>query len=232
MIDDALFCFFFLRKATQEEKEMKCSLIEVAITKAYAELGLIIAKDKTIISTINFTFLNRFFSKGAEVVKPIRTMMKVCTSSDRMIVTFQSQIRDITGSIRGAIEKGADPMLMYVMALRLAVSTALQWDPNFAKSNIISLVPEVIAPSYLGGWGFPAFSNFITKEKTDPMLLVNMFVQGLAEIDEAAESFEEIKSVIGAVYLAQFRNLNVYSFMSNPTIPAYQGVDDLTSSLR
>jgi len=47
-------------------------------------------------------------------------------------------------------------MLMYVMALRLAVSTALQWDPNIAKSNIISLVPQIIAPSYLGGWGFPS----------------------------------------------------------------------------
>jgi len=54
------------------------------------------------------------------VVKPIRTMMKICTSSDRMILTFQSQIQDVTGSIRGAIEKGGDLMVVYVMALRLA----------------------------------------------------------------------------------------------------------------
>jgi len=101
MIDETLFCFFFSRKSTKIEKELKCSLIEEALTEAYAELGLVIAKDKTIISTLNFTFLNRFFSKGAEVVKPIRTMMKVCTSSDRMIVTFQGQVQDITGSIRG-----------------------------------------------------------------------------------------------------------------------------------
>ena len=60
-----------------------------------------IVKDKTIISTLNFTFLNRFFSMGAEVVKPIRTMMKLCTSSDHMIVTFQGQIQDITGSVEG-----------------------------------------------------------------------------------------------------------------------------------
>ena len=159
-------------------------------------------------------------------------MMKVCTSSDRMIVTFQGQVQDITGSIRGAIEKITDPMLMYVMALSLAVNTALQWDPNIARSNIISLVPQIIAPSYLSGWGFPSFMDFITKEKTDPMCPVNMFVQSLAEIEETAESLEEIKSVIGALYLAQFRNPNVYSFMANPTIPAYQGVDDPTLSLR
>ena len=110
MIDDALFCFFFSRKSTKLEKEKKCLLIEDAITEAYAEVGLVIAKDKMIISTLNFTFLNRFFSKGAEVVKPIRTMMKVCTSADRMITTFQGQVQDVTGSIRGAIEKGADPM--------------------------------------------------------------------------------------------------------------------------
>lgn len=67
---------------------MKCRCIEEAITEAYAELGLIIAKDKTIISTRNFTILNRFFSQGAEVVKPLRTMMKICTSTDRMAVTF------------------------------------------------------------------------------------------------------------------------------------------------
>jgi len=78
----------------------------------------------------------------------------------RQSQTFQSQIQDITGSIRGTIEKGTDPMLVYVMALRLAVSTALQWDPNLVISNIISLVPQIIAPSYLGGWGFPAFIDF------------------------------------------------------------------------
>ena len=188
-----------------------------------------IAKDKTIISTLNFTILNRFFSKSAEVVKPIRTMMKVCTAADRMITTFQGQVQDVTGSIRGAIEKGADPMLMYVMVLCLVVS---QWDPNIAKSNIISLIPQIIVPSYLGGWGFPSFVGFVTKEKTDPMRPVNMFVQGLAEVDEEAECFGEIKAVVGALYLAQFRNPNVYSFMANPTIPAYHGVDDLTSSLR
>ena len=232
MIDDALFCFFFSRKSTKQEKEKKCLLIEDAITEAYAEVGLVIAKDKTIISTLNFTFLNRFFSKGAEVVKPIRTMIKVCTAADRMITTFQGQVQDVTGSIRGAIEKGADPMLMYVMALRLVVSTAFQWDPNIAKSNIISLIPQIIAPSYLGGWGFPSFVDFVTKEKMDPMRPVNMFVQGLAEVDEGAECFGEIKAVIGALYLAQFRNPNVYSFMANPTIPAYHGVDDPTSSLR
>ena len=58
MIDDALFCFFFAKKATQEEKEMKCKSIKDAITDTYAELGLVIAKDKMIISMHNFTFLN------------------------------------------------------------------------------------------------------------------------------------------------------------------------------
>ena len=42
MINDALFCFFLSRKATQKEKEMKCLLIE----DTFKELGLIIAKDK------------------------------------------------------------------------------------------------------------------------------------------------------------------------------------------
>ena len=199
MIDDALFCFFFSKKATQSQKEMKCASIESALTEAYAELGLVIAKDKTIISTLNFTFLNWFFSMGAEVVKPIRTMMKLCTSSYRMIVTFQGQIQDITGSVRGFIEKGADPLLVYVMALRLAVSTALQWDPNIAKNNIIRLVAQIIAPSYLGDWGFPAFIDFVTKEKTNPMRPLNMYMQGLAEISPGAESYNKIKSVFGAV---------------------------------
>ena len=117
-------------------------------------------------------------------------------------------------------------MLVYVMALRKVVSTALQWDPNIGKSNIISLMPQIIAPSYLRGWGFPAFIDFETKEKTDPMRPVNMYVQGLVELSEGTESYDEVKSVIGAIYLAQFRNPNVYSFTANPTIPAYKGVDD------
>lgn len=77
MIDNALFCFFS-RKSTKAEKEKKCLLIEDAITDAYAQLWLLIVKDKTIISTLNFTFLNRFFSKGAEVVK-VQTQCS-CTS--------------------------------------------------------------------------------------------------------------------------------------------------------
>ena len=54
------------------------------------------------------------------MVKPIRTLVKICTSSDRMKVIFQSQIQDVTYSIRVAIEKGGDLMVVYVMALRLA----------------------------------------------------------------------------------------------------------------
>ena len=106
MIDDALFCFFFSKKSTRQEKEKKCLLIEDAITEAYAEVGLVIAKDKTIISTLNFTFLNRFFSRGAEFVKPIRTMMKVCMAADRMVTTFSGQIQDITGSSEGRSRNG------------------------------------------------------------------------------------------------------------------------------
>jgi len=40
MIDETLFCFFFSRKSTKIEKKLKCSLIEEALTEAYAELGL------------------------------------------------------------------------------------------------------------------------------------------------------------------------------------------------
>ena len=38
--------------------------------------------------------------------------------------------------------------------------------------------------------------------------------------------------MLGAIYLAPFRHPNVYSFTSYPSIPAYKGVDNLTSSLR
>ena len=225
MIDDALFCFS--KKSTQEQKEMKCLCIEAPITDAKTDLGLMISKDKTIISTLNFTFLNRFFSQGAEVVKPLRTMMKICTSSDQMMVKFQSQIQDITGSIRGAIKKGADPMLVYVMALRLAVNTALCWDLNIAKRNIISLITQIISPSYLSGCGFPAFVDLFTKEKTDLMRPTNIYAQALAEIKEGSKSYEKCKSVLGAIY-----HPNVYSFTSYPLIPAYKGVDNPTSRIR
>lgn len=59
-----------------------------------------------------------------------------------------------------------------------------------------------------------------------------MYAQGLAVIREGSETYEESKSVLGAIYLAPFRQPNVYSFTSNPSIPAYKGVDDPTSSLR
>ena len=49
-----------------------------------------------------------------------------------------------------------------------------------------------------------AFTNFVTKEKTDPMRPINMYVQVLAEIREGSETYEESKSVLGAIYLAPF----------------------------
>ena len=115
MIDDAIFCFFFSPKATKQDKERKCKLVEDAIDRVYASLGLTIAKNKTIISSQ--MFLIKLISQGAEVTKPLRTLMKICTSIDRMIVTFQDQIQDANGSARGPIEKGADPVLAYVMSL-------------------------------------------------------------------------------------------------------------------
>ena len=59
-----------------------------------------------------------------------------------------------------------------------------------------------------------------------------MYLQVLAEIREGSETYEESKSVLGAIYLAPFRHPNVYSSTSNPSIPAYKGVDDPTSSWR
>ena len=136
------------------------------------------------------------------------------------------------GSIRGEIEKGADPLLVYVMALRLAINTALIWDPTISRSNIVSLVEQVVSPSYLGGWGFPAFIDFVTKEKTDPMRPTNMYAQSLTEIKEGSETYKESITVLGAIYLALFRHPNVYSFTASLSIPAYKGVDDLRRILR
>lgn len=77
MIDDAVYCFFFSDKSSPAERGIKCRSVESAIDEVYGDLGLTIAKDKTIISTHMFTFLNKLFSQGAEVTKPIRTMIKI-----------------------------------------------------------------------------------------------------------------------------------------------------------
>jgi len=84
----------------------------------------------------------------------------------------------------------------------------------------------------MGGWGIPAFTDFIMKERTDPMRPLNMYMHSLAGVREDNEMFDEIRSVIGSIYLAPFRQPNVYSFISSPSIPSFIGVDDPTSGLR
>ena len=105
-------------------------------------------------------------------------------------------------------------------------------DSKVSDINVITLAAQMIAPPYLGGWGFPALIDMITKEKTDHMRPLNMFVQRLANIPESSASIPEVKQLVGACYLADMRNPSVYSFMVAPQIPTFRGVDDPDASLR
>jgi hypothetical protein len=81
------------------------------VSDAYAKLG----PDKALVSTHIFHFLNRFFDEGSELMLPLRTMMKIGSDPFALIRSFRGQIDEIRSTVRGAVSKGADPTLLYVI---------------------------------------------------------------------------------------------------------------------
>ena len=231
-IDDSLFTFVFKMMQMLHQNQDHCLEVYEEMVKVYEELGLVVGKDKTIVSTIIFTFLNRFFAEGSEVAKPLRTMMKIGPNPDVVIDTFHGQVQEIVGTARGSLEKGADPVVVYVVALRKVLETAAKWDNQVLDMHGLYLAVTLLAPTSMGGWSFPAYIDFCIKEKTDPMRPVNVLVHKVATEDKSEKTVDTIKQVIGALYCGPFRMPNVWSLLSAPQVATFEGILDCSGHLR
>ena len=231
-IDDSLFAFLFKMLQMIHQDQDHCQEVFDEVVRVYDELGLIVATDKTIVSTILYTFLNRFFAEGSEVAKPLRTMMKIGPNPDVVINTFHGQVQEIVGTARGSLEKGSDPLVVYVFALRKTLETAMKWDNTVLSMPGLHLAVTLLAPTSMGGWGFPAYIDFCTKEKTDPMRPVNVLVHKVATENRDPSAVEGIKRVISALYCGGFRVPNVWSLLSAPQVPTFEGILDCSGHLR
>ncbi len=100
-------------------------------------MGLKAASDKTIISTHQFHFLNRHFAEGSEILLPIRTLMKIGRDPFVFIVSFQASLDKISCTCRGAVAKGADPILVYAMYLREAFTVVFRYDSKIMEDAAI-----------------------------------------------------------------------------------------------
>ena len=121
MIDDGVIAVKLDPRRSQESKEATAKKIVDFVIAVYAKLGYQIEAQKTIASLIKFTFLNRIFISGSEVIMPLKTAMKIDRDlSKRMSGVFE-QVDEIMNSGRGCLVKGADYLVTYIMSVHRAV---------------------------------------------------------------------------------------------------------------
>ncbi|APG78071.1 RNA-dependent RNA polymerase [Shahe qinvirus-like virus 1] len=238
LIDDAVLKVIFPAKMTMPQREAASKVICETLVKTYADLGLKVSIEKTIVSTHMFTFLNRYFSGGSEISLPLKVMMKLSRDTSKRFAMTCDQAEEIFNTGRGALIKGADPHVAYTLCYRNALDIVLQTNPDVSLLEPFELAVTSIAPRELGGWAFPTFMEFCSKESTDAMTRVVALVRSCANtvgpLDSSANinQAKYLASAFLAILPTDFRRPNVWAWLSSPHSVSIRGVHDPTSGLR
>jgi len=160
--------------------------------------------------------------------------MKIGRDPFVLISSFQGSVVEIGSTCRGAIAKGADPVVIYTMYLRQVLEIAGRYDFKFHTDDPIVTALAMFTPGNVGGWGVTAYTDFMVKERTDPFRPVNFIIQRMARFLKQAGSkgLDELQRYISAIYFRKFRSLNVWGFLATPLAVSVAGVSDREGPLR
>lgn len=128
-----------------------------------------IAREKTIVSSSKFLYLNCFFCEGSEV--PLG--MKVGTWADlelrHRFAGMFSQVDTVFRAFRAAAEKGACPIAMYHASVARSLELIFMASPQVRHSASHVICNMAFTPRGLGGWGFPHMQSWLTQETPDSL---------------------------------------------------------------
>lgn len=233
LIDDAVQIIVFddgdFANMDPEERENLlseiCRRYGVQIREGYSDCGGVIDLAKTIMSTIKAIFLNQVVCEGTKIFTPMKVFAKCDREIGRRSATIFDQIDTIMGSYRAAVEKGAEPILTYVLALercnelvcmtsRRGVVTVYPGERQAKHQYIIN---ASFAPRNFGGWSYPHIVGWLTKESPDSL---SSYVSLIAAADDLL-----LKAGQGLISrpLASLRNAFHYTINQPTCAPTLSG---------
>jgi hypothetical protein len=181
-----------------------------------------------------FHFLNRMYAEGSEIVMPFRTITKISPNPFCLINTFAGQIEELGSSSRGAIGKGADPILLYAIYIRGCFDAAIHFDTKICSNTAAHTAVVMLAPKFLGGWGVSRYQDVLTNERTDALRSVNTVIHRLAQVYPVSkfDYRDDAGKIIAALYYPGFREPQVFGFLAATRAVCVAGVTDPTGPLR
>lgn len=222
LIDDSVLALDLDDRA-QDNVERIQRILDT-IVEVYAELGFTIDKPKTIVSSIKMTFLNRVFTRGAEVLTPMKVFAKIDRELTRRFSSILEQIQSLFTSASSASQRGADPFVCYITAVCRALAI-IGRVINLSEYNPKYIAYAARAPQSLFGWGFPSIISFLTTGRSDPLSayifeevsMVNALWEG--NPSEARIVSNRLNHMLDQ----PFRRIDPVNFMQAPTHVSYEG---------
>ncbi|APG78069.1 RNA-dependent RNA polymerase [Hubei qinvirus-like virus 1] len=171
LIDDAMQGLEFKEGTTVERAQNAADRHFETTCRMWKGLAAEIDQVKTLYSSIKVIFLNRLYCEGAEVLTPMKVYARVDRELTRRFSTVYEQVDTILGGFRSASERGADPMVCYIMAIYRSLDLIIQSSRGCIHGNldVMEIVNAAFAPRGLGGWGLPHMTGWLTQESQDKL---------------------------------------------------------------
>lgn len=106
-------------------------------------------------------FLNRLYRvsdhKRAGIITACKIFSKGDVERESRCITLSEKVRSVFGSAAGAVDRGADPVSIFVIATAEATRMIMLAGGKDLKLSTIDTVITAWLPDSLGDWSFPTF---------------------------------------------------------------------------
>lgn len=241
LIDDGVIALQLSDTRDSNSIDQVCNAFVEQVKKVYKSIGFIIDPVKTICSNIKFTFLNRIFMHGTEVMTPMKIFAKIDRDYNRKFCSLYDQIQTVFGAGYSAISRGSDPMFTYYYCIRRSFELMFWTSREVSRFSADELFVACIAPPNHGGFGFPTFVSWTTGEIKDKLShfihCISYFIRSVKDQDvkqrlasllhEFCES--DFDDVVREGSFTTPRNIR-YKNIKSPSVAIVSAVADAVSS--
>ncbi|KAI0985247.1 hypothetical protein GJ496_002290 [Pomphorhynchus laevis] len=226
MIDDRVICLPFSASRSPSEKAETARAFYNHIIRIYKLLGLTIDRDKTIVSTQNFVFLNIFFSRSHEVLTAVKVYSKLDREHQKTFGGTVLQCRTIAENARNASSRGCDPIVAYTLAICLSNRLMFLTYPPLSTRTSTALCGCLYLPAGMGGGGYPNLSQMMCSECPDNLTAYLGLMKNIIHLLCTDVAKEELISVIVAACARPFAIPNCETFLATPTTVRYSDITE------
>lgn len=182
----------------------------------WSGLSAEISKEKTLVSSVKFIYLNKLFCEGSEVLTPMKVFARADRETKRRYAGVFAQVDSVFGAYRAAVEKGACPIAAYHSAVCRSLELVTMANKRLMGVEVVTVLNIVFAPRGLGGWGFPHLINWLTQEAPDSLTAYTTVMCSV--LDSVADA--PLRSRISALFYStlnqELEEVNAAYFLKSP----------------